>query len=333
MRKSGSANIIARYASIILAAAIGSLSVASTYAQSVAYPSKPIKVIVPFATGGNTDAVARLIATKLTEQLGQPVVVENKPGANSAIGADFVAKSPPDGYTLLIVTPSHAINPLVTQKLPYDSLRDFVPISLISRTPFVVAVSNEVPATNIKELIAYAKANPEKLSYASSGVGTGAHLTTELFKMTAGIQMLHVAYKGTGPALPDLVSGRISLIFDVEQVLMPQIKGGRLRGFAITSASRSATAPDIPTMQEGGLPNFVTASWVGMLGPRDLPADLANRISTEVRKALNSPEVRERMVGYGAEIVGSTPGEFDAFIRTEMNKWGSVAKHINLKPE
>lgn len=333
MGKSSSANSFTRWATIMLTAATVSMTAANVQAQSSAYPSRPIKVIVPFAPGGNTDAVARLLSARLSEQMGQPVVVENKPGANSMIGSDFVSKSPPDGYTLLIVTPSHAINPLVALKLPYEPLRDFVPISLISRTPFVVGVSNEIPAGNIRELIAYAKSNPDKLSYATSGPGTGAHLTTELFKMTAGIQMLHVPYKGTGPALPDLISGRTSLIFDVEQVLMPQIKGGKLRGFAITSANRSPTAPDVPTMQEAGLPGFVTASWVGMLGPRDLPPALANRISTELKRALSAPDVREKMIGYGAEVVASTPEEFDAYIRTEMTKWGNVAKHINLKPQ
>ncbi len=326
-------NGTALWMGVILVVSAVTMMFSSAQAQSSAYPNKPIKVIVPFAPGGNTDAVARLLSAKLAEQLGQPVLVENKPGANSIIGADFVSKSPPDGYTLLIVTPSQAINPLVVLKLPYDSLRDFTPISLISRTPFVVAVSNEIPVANLRELIVYAKANPDKLSYATSGPGTGAHLTTELFKMKAGIQMLHVPYKGTGPALPDLVSGRTSLIFDVEQVLMPQIKGGKLRGFAITSATRSPTAPEVPTMQDSGLSDFVTASWLGMVGPRDMPAALATRISAEVKRALNSPELRERMIGYGAEVVASTPDEFDTYIRSEMTKWGTVVKHINLKPE
>ena len=294
--------------------------------------TKPIRVVVPFATGGNTDAVARLLTAKISEQVGQPGVVENKAGANGIVGSEFVAKSPADGSTFLIVTPSHAINPLVTLKLPYDTLRDFTPISLISRTPFVVAVTNELPVANMRELIAYAKANPTKLSYASSGIGTGAHLTTELFKMAAGVQMLHVTYKGTGPALPDLISGRVSLIFDVEQVLMPQIRAGKLRGFAITSGSRSPTAQEVPTMQEAGI-NLVTASWVGMLAPGGLPADLATRMANEVRRALNTPDMKEKMIGFGAEIVGSTPAEFDAYIRSENTKWGDVAKHIGLKPE
>lgn len=331
MFNSSRMNTVTRWGASILAALTVGLLAPHAHAQT--YPNRPLRVVVPFAPGGNTDAVARLLSAKLAEQLGQPVVVENKAGANSVIGAEFVAKSPPDGYTLLVVTPSHAINPLVTLKLPYDTLRDFVPISLISRTPYVVGVTNEIPARNIQELIAYAKANPDKLSYATSGPGTGAHLTTEFFKMEAGIGMLHVPYKGTGPALPDLISGRTSLIFDVEQVLMPQIRAGKLRGFAITSASRSPTAPEVPTMQEAGMPGFVTASWLGMLGPRDLPPALATRISSEVRRALNSPDVREKMIGFGAEVVGSTPEEFDAYIRSEMTKWGKVARHINLTPQ
>lgn len=306
---------------------------ATGYAQSGAYPSKPIRVVVPFAAGGNTDAVARLISAKMAEQMGQPVVVENRAGANSVIGAEFVAKSPPDGYTLLIVTPAHVINPLVNLKLPYDTLRDFVPVSLVGRLPYVLGVSNLVPAANLKELIAYAKANPDKLSFASSGAGSGAHLTTELFKMTAGIQMLHVPYKGTAAAIPDLVSGRVSLIFDVEQVLMPLIKGGKLRGFAITSASRSRTAPDVPTMEEGGLPGLVTTTWIGMLGPRDLPSDIANRVSAEVKRAMNAPEVRDKLIEFGFETVASTPDELSAYIRSEMARWVAVAKHIKLKPE
>jgi len=298
-----------------------------------AYPSKPVRIVVPFAPGGSTDAIARLVAAKLTEQLGQNVLVENKAGANSMIGTGEVAKSAPDGHTLLVVTPSLTINPMVVAKMPYDASKELVPVTLISRTPYLVGVSNEVPAANLRELVAYAKANPGKLSYASGGNGTGAHLTTESFKMAAGIDMVHVPYKGTALALPDLVAGRVALIFDVEQVLGPMIRDKRVRGFAITSAQRSATSPEVPTMAEAGVPGFVTSSWIGMFAPAGTPPEVVQRLAAEVKRALEAPDARERMRGFGTEIVASTPAEFGAHLAAETERWSAVARHIGLKPQ
>jgi tripartite-type tricarboxylate transporter receptor subunit TctC len=315
----------------LLAAASGALPLGAA-AQGV-FPSRPVRIVVPFAPGGSTDAIARLIAAKLSEQFGQNVVVENKAGANSIIGTGEVAKAAPDGHTLLVVTPSLTINPFVVAKLPYDASKDLAPVTLISRSPYVVGVSNEVPAANLRELIAYSKANPGKLSYASGGNGTGAHLTTESFKMATGVDMVHVPYKGTGPALPDLVAGRVALIFDVEPVLGPMIKDKRVRGFAITGAQRSATAPDVPTMAEAGVPGFVTGSWIGLFAPAGTPADIVQRLQQEVRRALQAPDAAERMRSLGTETVASTPAEFATHLRAETERWGAVARHIGLKPE
>jgi tripartite-type tricarboxylate transporter receptor subunit TctC len=315
----------------LVAAAAAALPLAAP-AQG-AFPSKPLRIVVPFAPGGSTDAIARLIAVKLGEQLGQSVVVENKAGANSIIGTGDVAKAAPDGHTLLVVTPSLTINPFVVARMPYDAARDLAPVTLISRSPYMVGVSNEVPAANMRELVAYAKANPGKLSYASGGNGTGAHLTTEAFKMAAGIDMVHVPYKGTGVALPDLVAGRVALIFDVEPVIGPMARDRRLRAFAITGAQRSPTAPDVPTMAEAGVPGFVTGSWIGMFAPAGTPPEVVQRLQQEVRRALQAPDVAERMRGFGAESVASTPAEFAAHLRAETERWGAVARHIGLKPE
>ena len=307
------------------------LSSARLWAQ--AWPSRPVRIVVPFAPGGSTDAIGRMLAAKLTEQLGTNVLVENKAGANSIIGTTEVAKSAPDGHTLLLVTPSLVINPLLVAKLPFDPARDLVPVTQVSRTPYVVGVSNDVPAGSIRELIAFAKANPGKLAYASGGTGTGAHLTTEAFKIATGTDMVHVPYKGTALALPDLVAGRIALIFDVEQVLGPMIRDRKIRGLAITSDTRSPTSPELPTMKEAGVADFVTHSWIGLLAPRDTPADIVTRLSNEVRRALASADGRDRMATFGAEIVASTPEAFGATLKAESERWSGVARHIGLKPE
>jgi tripartite-type tricarboxylate transporter receptor subunit TctC len=320
-----------RHVLALLAAAAAALP--SAAGAQGAFPSKPLRIVVPFAPGGSTDAIARMIAVRLAEQLGQSVVVENKAGANSIIGTGDVVKAPPDGHTLLVVTPSLTINPFVVAKLPYDGARDLAPVTLISRSPYMVGVSNEVPAANMRELVAYAKANPGKLSYASGGNGTGAHLTTEAFKMAAGIDIVHVPYKGTGVALPDLVAGRVALIFDVEPALGPMVKDRRLRGFAITGAQRSPTAPEVPTMTEAGVPGFVTGSWIGMFAPAGTPTEVVQRLQQEVRRALQAPDVAERMRSFGAETVASSPAEFVAHLRAETDRWGAVARHIGLKPE
>jgi tripartite-type tricarboxylate transporter receptor subunit TctC len=311
-----------------LAAAL--LGPSAVNAQS--FPSKPLRLVVPFAPGGNTDVVARLLAAKMAEQMGQPVVVENRPGANGIVGSESVAKSPGDGYSLLVVTPSHAINPVVTPKLPYDTEREFTPITLVSRTPYVLAVAPSVNAANVQELIRLARAQPDSLSFASSGIGTGAHLVSELLMSAANIRMVHVTYKGTSQAMPDVISGRVSMIFDVEQVLMPHIRSGKLRGMAVTGLGRTPTAPELPTMAESGVSGFNATTWVALLSAGGVPEPIAQRLATEARKALQSSELKARLEASGAEVVANSPAELGAFLKAETAKWAELAKTVKLTP-
>jgi tripartite-type tricarboxylate transporter receptor subunit TctC len=318
-------------AAVVLAALLASVAAPDAIAQT-SFPSKPLRLVVPFAPGGNTDVVARLLAARMAEQMGQAVVVENRPGANGIVGSESVAKSPADGYSLLVVTPSHAINPIVTPKLPYDTDREFTPITLISRTPYVLGVATTVNATNVKELIALAKSQPDSLSFASSGIGTGAHLVSELLMSATGIRMVHVTYKGTSQAMPDVISGRVSMIFDVEQVLMPHIRSGKLRGMAVTGSTRTATAPELPTMHEAGVTGFNATTWVALLSSGGVPPAIAQQLATEARKALQSAEVKAKLEASGAEVVGNSPAELSAFLKAETAKWAELAKTVKLTP-
>ena len=294
-------------------------------AQADAYPSKSIRIVVPFPPGGATDIAARLIGTKLSERWKQPVVVENKPGAGGNLGSDIVAKAPPDGYTLVMgVTGSHAINTSLYSKMPYDPVADFEPITQVAVVPNVVVVHPGVPAATLAELVALAKKEPGKLNYASLGNGTAAHLTMEMFKTAAGIDLAHIPYKGSAPAVADLLAGQVQVMVDGLPSALPHVKAGKLRALAVTSAKRSAAAPDLPTIAESGYPGFFADAWSGLFAPKHTPKPIVDKLAAEVQRILDLPDVRERLASLGAEPVGSTPAEFAGHVRREIDKWSRV---------
>ena len=296
-------------------------------AQSVAYPTKPVRIVVPFPAAGTTDFLARAVAHKLSEAWGQQVIVDNRPGAGGNIGSELVAKSAPDGYTLLMGTVgTHAINPSLYAKMPYDHVKDFTPVILVAGVPNVLVVHPSLPASSVQELIAYAKANPGKLNFASSGNGTSIHLSGELFKAMTGVQMAHVPYKGSAPALTDLVGGQVQLMFDNLPSSLAFIKAGQLRALAVTSASRSPTLPDLPTLAESGLPGFEASSWFGLLAPAGTPKDIVAKIHTAVAAWLASNDAKEKLVVQGAIAAGGSPDAFAQHIAAETAKWAKVVK-------
>ena len=297
------------------------------------FPSKPIRFIVPNPPGGASDITARVLGEKLSQRWGQAVVVENKPGAGAIIGTDFVAKAPPDGYTILLVPSSHAFNVSLYKKLPYDSVKDFAAVTQTANTPLVLAVNPSVPAKSVKELIAYAKANPGKLTYASSGSGTSLHLAAELFKSMAGVDIVHVPYKGSTAAHPDVMSGQVSMIFDTIPAVLPHIKSGKLRPLAVTGTKRSPLLPDLPTIAEAGLPGYAASSWGGVLAPAGTPKATIDKLNADLVAVLKMPDVQERLTGVGLEPVGSTPAEFEAFIKAEIAKWSKIIKEAGITAE
>jgi tripartite-type tricarboxylate transporter receptor subunit TctC len=302
----------------------------ASFAQT--WPAKPIKWIVPFAPGGTTDILARTIGEKLSVALGQPVIIENKPGAGGGLGADFTAKAAPDGYTIMGGTIStHAINASLYKTLPYDPVKDFVPITLIARVPNMLVVNPEIPAKNVAELIALLKANPGKYSFASSGNGTSQHLSGELFKSMAGVDMQHIPYKGSPPALQDVVAGQVAMTFDNITTAWPLAKAGKLRALAVTTAKRSSIAPDVPTLAESGLAGYEVGSWQGVFAPAGTPPAIVQRLNTEIVKIINMPEVKEKLIGLGAEPVGNTSEEFGVLVKTEGVKWAEVVKKSGAK--
>ena len=302
-----------------------------------AWPNKPVRIIVPFAAGGTTDILARSMAPELTKAFGQSFIVENRTGAGGNIGADLVAKSPPDGYTILMGTVgTHGINKALYAKMPYDSQKDFAPITLVAGVPNVMVMNAEkAKALNINtvpEFIKYAKANPAKLSMASSGNGTSIHLAGELFKSRTGIFMTHIPYRGSGPALLDLVGGSVDVMFDNLPSALPQIKAGKLKAFAVTSALRSTAVPELPTIEEAGkLPGFDASSWFGLLAPSGTPTEIVSRIQEEVAKALATPALKEKLLAQGAIPGGNTPEQFNTFINAEHVKWAQVVKASGAK--
>lgn len=315
-----------------IAAALA-LATPGAHAADAAYPAKSITIVVPASPGGAIDLVARLVGQKMTEAWGQPVVVDNRPGATGIIGTDLVAKSPPDGYMLALVASSHAINPSMVKKLPFDTIKSFEPVVLTHVVPLMLVVSPSLPVKSVKELIAYGKANPGKLSFASSGSGGAPHFSGELFKSMAGIDMVHIPYKGSTLAHPDLTSGRVSLMFDTVAAIGPQVKGGKVRPLAVTTARRSSTAPQVPTMAEAGLPGYETSTWGGVLAPAGTPRAVVDKLNAEINKALASPDVRERLQNAGIEPAGGTPAQFASFLQVEMGKWAKVAKDAGIQPE
>jgi tripartite-type tricarboxylate transporter receptor subunit TctC len=304
----------------------------ATLASGQGYPNRTIRLVVPFPAGGTTDILAREVAQKLTEVLGQAVVVDNRPGAAGNIGSDLVAKSAPDGYTLLMGTVgTHAINPSLYSKMPYDHVKDFAPVVLVAGVPNVLVVNPALPVKSVSDLIKLAKDKPGQINFASSGSGTSIHLSGELFKTMAGVDMTHVPYKGSSPALTDLIGGQVQIMFDNLPSALPQIKAGRLRAIAVTSLKRAPVLPDIPTINESGLPGFEASSWFGLLAPAGTPAPIVARINVEVNKWLQSGDAREKLLGQGAEAAGGSPEQFGNFIRGESEKWAKVVKASGAK--
>jgi tripartite-type tricarboxylate transporter receptor subunit TctC len=297
------------------------------------YPTKPIKFVVPYPPGGGTDVVARIVNEPLATALGQPIIIDNRGGAAGNLGTDIVAKSPADGYTILFTLSSHTINPKLYEKLPFDVERDFVPVSLVALIPQILVVNPSVPINSVKELIAYAKANPGKLNYASVGIGSPAHIAGELFKLKTGIDMVHVPYKGGGPAVTDTIGGQVQLAFVSMPAALQHVKSGRLRAIAVASAKRSASAPDVPTIAEAGVPDYAVESWYGALVPAKTPPAIVARLNAAFVKALDNPQVKEKLFAQGAEAASSSQAEFDRMIKEELAKWELVIKTAGIKPE
>ena len=311
----------------VLVSLAAALALAPLSALPQGYPSKPLRLIVPWPPTGTVDILGRTLGQKLSEQLGQPVVIDNRAGANGMIGSEAAAKAPADGYTILVdnVT-GHAINASLQAKMPFDSLRDFAHVSLLASVPDGIVCLPSLPARNVGELIALAKAQPGKLTYASFGVGSSAHLAGELFKGMAGVDLLHVPYKGGAPAIADLLAGQVSIYIPVLPSVVSLVKSGRLRLLAVTGARRSPAMPDVPTVAESGLPGFEASNWFGLMTPAGTPPEVVARLNAEAAKALQSPEVRDKLNALGMEIQTSTPQEFAALLRSEVEKWAKVAK-------
>jgi tripartite-type tricarboxylate transporter receptor subunit TctC len=301
------------------------------FAQS--FPTKPMTIVVPASPGGAIDLAARLIGQKFTEAWGQPVVIDNKTGATGVIGTDFVAKSAPDGHVLALVASSHAINPSMFKKLPFDTVKGFEPVVQTHTVPLVLVVAPSSPFKSVQDVIAFGKKNPGQLSFASSGNGGAPHFSGELFQSMAGLQMQHIPYKGSTLAHPDLMSGRVSIMFDTLAATSAQIKGGKLRALAVTTRERLPALPEVPTVAESGLAGYETSTWGGLLAPAGTPKAVVAKLAAETTRILALPDVRERMLAAGVEPVGGTPEQFTAFIGSEMLKWGKVAKAAGIEPE
>jgi tripartite-type tricarboxylate transporter receptor subunit TctC len=302
-------------------------------AAAPAYPVKPVRVIVPFAPGGGTDVTSRAVAQKLTERLGAQFIVDNRGGANGVIGVDIAAKAPPDGYTLTAITNSHAVNVSLYKHQPYDLLRDLTPITELSTQPFSLVINPALPARSVKELVAYAKAKPGALNYGSSGQGGISHLSGAMFGAIAGISLNHVPYKGGTPAMIDVISGQIQMLFSTLLQANPHIKSGKLRVLAVTTVKRNASAPELPTMIESGVPGFDVSQWFGWVAPTKTPRPIIARLNEEMGRILREPELKARLAAEGADAVASTPEQFGQHVRSEVAKWAKVVKQIGLQPE
>ena len=297
------------------------------------YPARPVRIIVPYPPGGATDVMARTVAQKLTESWQQPAVVENKPGASGTVGSEIVAKSAADGYTLLMQGTQHAINLSLYKQLPYDTLRDFAPVAYIASAPFLLVLHPSVPANSVAELIAYIKARPGGLNYGSSGVGGGAHLAGEMFKTAAGVQLTHIPYKGAAPAMADLLGGQVTMVFDPIPTSIAQVKSGRIKALAITSAKRSALMPELPTVAESGLPGFEVVAWFGLYAPAATPKDIVTKLNADVTRALQLPDVREKFAGLGAESMPMATDQFALHLRAEIAKFAKAIKDSGATAE
>jgi len=297
------------------------------------FPAKPIRIIVAYTPAGTTDILARAIGQKFTEAWNQPVIVDNRPGANGNIGTEVAAKAPADGYTLLMATAgTHGINPGLYPKLPYDAVKDFVPVALAAIVPNIVVVNNALPVKNVKELIAYGKANPGKLTYGSPGVGSTGHLSSELFKSMTGIGMVHVAYKGSAPTLQDLMAGQLQVVIDNIPPYLPQVKAGKIRALAVTSIKRSPAAPELPTVDEAAVKGYDAAAWFGLFAPAGTPEDVVAKIASETQRILRLADMRDRLLGLGAQPAGASGEEFARFVQDEIAKWAKVIRSANVTP-
>ncbi len=308
----------------------GLLVLGSVYAE---YPERPIRLVLPIAPGGTTDIVARIVAQRMQERLGQPLVIENRPGAANIVGTDLVAKAEPDGYTLLMATSGHATNPSVYAKLPYDSVNAFSPIIHLTSTPNVFAVAAGSHIKNIKELVQAAKAEPGKITYSHAGLGQTQHLSGELLGVMAGINIVHVPYKGGAPAIVDALSGQVAMVIAGVPPLVPHMKSGKLRPIAVTSSRRFESFPDVPTVAEQGFPGYEVDFWVGMMAPSKVPVAIVNRLNAEANAVLRMPEIRRQLVEKGAEPVGGSPADFQAMVTKDMQKWAKLVKTIGLPPQ
>ena len=328
MRSFPIAQLVMAALTVLIAAALPGAALAQTY------PNKALRMIVPFPPGGPNDIIGRLLAQKMGEQMGQAIIVDNRGGAGGIIGTEAVAKAAPDGYTMLFSgTASLSINPSLYLKLPYDAVADFAPISLVGTAPSILVVNPELPVKSVKELIEYARANPGKLNFASAGIGTPPHLAGELMNTAANIRMVHVPYSGGGPAMNDLMAGQVQLYFSGISAALPLIKSGKMRAIAVTSAKRTAIAPDMPTIAESGLPGFEVGNWYAIVAPAKTPAAIVGRLNAEIVKSLSGPEVKKRFLDLAADPIGSTPEELAAYQKSEIAKWAKAIKAAGIKPE
>ena len=311
-------------------AVVFAFALASAQAQN--FPHKPIRLIVPFGVGGPGDAIGRMLGKQLTESLGYPVVIDNRSGATTIIGTEITAKSPPDGHTLLLISTTHAVNPSLFPKLPYDPIKDFAPVTLVTATPFMLTVHPSVAAHTVAEFVTLGRGQGRSLNYGSSGAGSSIHLTTELLKAAANMPMTHVPYKGSGPAFIDLMAGHIQVLFSSTVSSMPHVKTGKVRGLAITSLKRAAALPDIPTISET-YAGFESSSWFGLLAPAKTPKAVVDRLLTDTRAALKSAEMRQALLSQGAEPGGLTSAEFTSYFQTEIRKWAGVVKSAGVRLE
>ena len=302
-------------------------------AQPAAYPSKPIRIVVPYPPGGFNDTLARTVGARLQTVWGQPVTVDNKPGGGTVIGTDAVAKSAPDGYTLFIMPFAFAVNPSIFKKLPYDPAKDFAPITLAATTPNLLVVGPELKVNSVAELLALARSKPGGLSYASTGTGSSNHLSMEKFKQMAGVDITHIPYKGSAPAVTDLIGGQVGLMFDNVPNVIQHIKAGKLKALAVTSAKRSPHVPDLPTVAEAGVPGFEVSVWFGIAAPGGTPAAIIDKLHAEIVRTLNLPEVRDKFFAQGVDVVGSTPAQFAVHLKEQIAMWAKVVKDAGVTPE
>jgi tripartite-type tricarboxylate transporter receptor subunit TctC len=305
----------------------------SVAAGAADYPAKPIRFIVPLSPGGPADAIARLVGKKLTESMAQPVVIDNRAGASTIIGTQIAAVSPPDGYTLLMVTTTHTVNPSVFRELAYDPIKDFTPVTMTASAPFLLAVHPSVAAHSLGEFVALARSKPGELNFASSGRGSSIHLTTELFMAAAKIEMAHVPYKGAGPAFIDVVAGHVQVLFSSTVSSLAYVRSGKLRSLAVTSLKRIAAAPGVPTVAESGFPGFESSSWNGVMLPARTPQPIIDRLNREIVAAVKTSEISAALASQGAQPGGNSPREFGAYFQSEMKKWAAVIRRANIKPE